>query len=189
MLAHDRLDRFARPTARMLSQSSTAQRPSFSRTWSEPVPALSSPQSVTRPASSRLPKNFQPVGVSKHCDAELRRDPVGGAARRHRARDAAQALGIAGSQMGVGREHGEAVARRHEEARPHDHVAVAVAVARRRRNRARRRPYIAPSAHWHGPGSDRDDGRRNRAAASPFTTRARRRAEALFEDLLRHRGR
>ena len=49
----------------MLSQSSTAQSPSFSRTWLEPVPALSSPQIVARPASSRLPKNFQPVGVSK----------------------------------------------------------------------------------------------------------------------------
>ena len=29
------------------------------------VPKLSSPQRVMRPASSRLPKNFQPVGVSK----------------------------------------------------------------------------------------------------------------------------
>ena len=52
-------------TARMFSQSSTAQTPSFSRTWLEPVPALSSPQTVALPASSRLPKNFQPVGVSK----------------------------------------------------------------------------------------------------------------------------
>ena len=50
--------------ARMFSHSSTAHSPSFSRTWSDPVPALSSPQMVTRPASSRLPKNFQPVGVS-----------------------------------------------------------------------------------------------------------------------------
>jgi len=47
-----------------LSQNSTAHRPSFSRTWSEPVPALSSPQIVASPASSKLPKNFQPVGVS-----------------------------------------------------------------------------------------------------------------------------
>ena len=30
----------------------------------DPAPALSSPQIVTLPASSRLPKNFQPVGVS-----------------------------------------------------------------------------------------------------------------------------
>jgi hypothetical protein len=51
--------------ARMSSQNSTAQRPSFSRTWLEPVPKLSSPHSVTLPASIRLPKNFQPVGVSK----------------------------------------------------------------------------------------------------------------------------
>ena len=49
----------------MFSHRSTAHRPSFSRTWSEPVPALSSPHRVARPASSRLPKNFQPVGVSK----------------------------------------------------------------------------------------------------------------------------
>ena len=53
-----------RRVATMSSQIRIAQRPSFSRTWSEPVPALSSPQIVTLPASSRLPKNFQPVGVS-----------------------------------------------------------------------------------------------------------------------------
>ena len=50
--------------ARMLSHSSTAQSPSFSRMWLEPVPELSSPQIVASPASSRLPKNFHPVGVS-----------------------------------------------------------------------------------------------------------------------------
>ncbi len=49
----------------MLSQNSTAHSPSFSRTWSLPVPALSSPQIVIWPLSSRLPKYFQPVGVSK----------------------------------------------------------------------------------------------------------------------------
>lgn len=38
----------------------TAHRPSFSRMWSEPVPKLSSPQILRRPASIRLPKNFQP---------------------------------------------------------------------------------------------------------------------------------
>ena len=32
--------------------------------WSDPVPALSSPHIVAMPASSKLPKNFQPVGVS-----------------------------------------------------------------------------------------------------------------------------
>ena len=35
------------------------------------MPKLSSPQSVTRPASSRLPKNFHPVGVSKLAAAQL----------------------------------------------------------------------------------------------------------------------
>lgn len=39
----------------------TAQRPSFSRMWSEPVPKLSSPQIDKRPASIKLPKNFHPV--------------------------------------------------------------------------------------------------------------------------------
>jgi hypothetical protein len=48
----------------MSSQKSTAQSPSFSRTCADPVPKLSSPQSVIRPASSSEPKNFQPVGVS-----------------------------------------------------------------------------------------------------------------------------
>lgn len=32
--------------------------------WSEPVPKLSSPHKDSRPASIRLPKNFQPVGTS-----------------------------------------------------------------------------------------------------------------------------
>ena len=50
--------------ARMLSQLSTVQRPSFSRTWSELVPKLSSPHTEHRPSSMRLPKNFQPVGTS-----------------------------------------------------------------------------------------------------------------------------
>mmetsp|Transcript_44837 Transcript_44837/g.124674 ORF Transcript_44837/g.124674 Transcript_44837/m.124674 type:complete len:239 (+) Transcript_44837:603-1319(+) len=51
--------------------------PSFSRTWSAPVPKDSSPHMkgvycfvsgkyLGLPLSIRLPKNFQPVGVSKH---------------------------------------------------------------------------------------------------------------------------
>ena len=80
-----------RRAARMLSQSSTAHSPSFSRTWSEPVPALSSPQIVAMPASSRLPKNFQPVGVSKQGMPSFCGHPVGGAAGRHRAGDALEA--------------------------------------------------------------------------------------------------
>ena len=31
-----------------------------------PVPKLSSPQRAIRPASSKVPKYFHPVGVSKH---------------------------------------------------------------------------------------------------------------------------
>ena len=71
--------------ARIDSQANTAQMPSFSRMWSEPVlfirkihhlerkginrlgnyPKLSSPHKDNRPASIRLPKYFQPVGTSK----------------------------------------------------------------------------------------------------------------------------
>merc|ERR1719387_646848 len=50
--------------------------PSFSRTWSAPVPKDSSPQmngvyvflsgKYDVPLSIRLPKNFHPVGTSKH---------------------------------------------------------------------------------------------------------------------------
>ena len=47
------------------SHARTAQSPSFSRMWSDPVPKLSSPQRDKRPASIRLPKNFHPVGTSK----------------------------------------------------------------------------------------------------------------------------
>merc|ERR1712125_2265 len=54
----------------------TAHMPSFSRTWSAPVPKDSSPQMkgvyfglpgkyLGSPLSMRLPKNFQPVGTSK----------------------------------------------------------------------------------------------------------------------------
>ena len=49
----------------MESHASTAHMPSFSRTWSLPVPNDSSPHTLHLPASMRLPKNFQPVGVSK----------------------------------------------------------------------------------------------------------------------------
>lgn len=38
--------------------------PSFSLTWYDPVPKDSYPQSEIKPSSIKLPKNFQPVGVS-----------------------------------------------------------------------------------------------------------------------------
>lgn len=52
--------------AKIDNQHRTAHTPSFSRMWDEPVPKLSSPQMERRPASMRLPKNFQPVGTSKN---------------------------------------------------------------------------------------------------------------------------
>mmetsp|Transcript_766 Transcript_766/g.1819 ORF Transcript_766/g.1819 Transcript_766/m.1819 type:complete len:218 (-) Transcript_766:907-1560(-) len=53
--------------ARIWSHASTAHMPSFSRMWLLPVPKDSSPQmkGVYLAVSMRLPKNFQPVGVSK----------------------------------------------------------------------------------------------------------------------------
>ena len=59
--------------AMICSHASTAHMPSFSRTWSPPVPKDSSPQmkgvyvgvdgKAAVPESMRLPKNFQPVGT------------------------------------------------------------------------------------------------------------------------------
>ena len=66
-------DAFGLAHAKICNQANTAQIPSFSRTWFEPVPKDSSPQingvKLVPPYNSslsmRLPKNFQPVGVSK----------------------------------------------------------------------------------------------------------------------------
>mmetsp|Transcript_5427 Transcript_5427/g.9377 ORF Transcript_5427/g.9377 Transcript_5427/m.9377 type:complete len:242 (+) Transcript_5427:762-1487(+) len=52
-------------SAKMESHARTAKMPSFSRMWSPPVPKDSSPHTLHLSASMRLPKNFQPVGVSK----------------------------------------------------------------------------------------------------------------------------
>ena len=77
--------------ARMFSHNSTAHSPSFSRTWSEPVPALSSPHSVAMPGIQQVAEELPAGRRLEAADAELGRDPVGGAAGRHGARDAAQA--------------------------------------------------------------------------------------------------
>ena len=63
-----------------------------------------------------------------HADAELGGDPVGGAAGRHRAGDAGEARGVAGGEVRVGGEHGQAVGGGDEDAAADDEVAVAVAV-------------------------------------------------------------
>mmetsp|Transcript_37102 Transcript_37102/g.90078 ORF Transcript_37102/g.90078 Transcript_37102/m.90078 type:complete len:207 (+) Transcript_37102:573-1193(+) len=54
--------------ASIWSQHSTAHMPSFSLTWSLPVPKLSSPHTKGEylPLSIRFPKNFHPVGVSNN---------------------------------------------------------------------------------------------------------------------------
>lgn len=49
----------------MDNQAKAAQMPSFSRMWLEPVPNDSSPHKQSLSASIKLPKYFQPVGVSK----------------------------------------------------------------------------------------------------------------------------
>ena len=56
------------------------------------------------------------------------RNAVGGGAGRHGAGDALQAARIAGREVGVGGEHGEAVGGGDEEVAADDEVAVAVAV-------------------------------------------------------------
>jgi len=83
----------------MIDLPMTAQRPSFSRIWSDPVPNDSSPQIERRPASMRFPKNFQPVpnqqGLIIACPSIrtsgnfeifqtlLLSDEINGLARRH----------------------------------------------------------------------------------------------------------
>ena len=56
--------------ARIWSHAKAAQIPSFSLIWSDPVPKLSSPHRAMRPASNRLPKNFQPVKKLDNCSTE-----------------------------------------------------------------------------------------------------------------------
>ena len=117
-----------RRLARMLSQSSTAQAPSFSRIWLEPVPKLSSPHSVARPASSRLPKNFHPVGVSKWPMPSLAATRSAAALVGIERATPCQALGVARRELRIGREHRQRIRGRDELAAADDEVAVAVAV-------------------------------------------------------------
>lgn len=49
-----------------MNHAKTAQIPSFSLMWLDPVPKLSSPHKLISPASIKLPKNFHPVGVSNN---------------------------------------------------------------------------------------------------------------------------
>ncbi len=114
----------------MFSHKSTAQTPSFSRTWLLPVPALSSPQIVMRPASSRLPKNFQPVGVSKHGMPSFAATRSTARARWHRAGHARKTAAIGRREVRVRRQHCQGIRGRDEDAAADDQVAVAVAIRR-----------------------------------------------------------
>ena len=113
---------------------------------------------------------------------------VGGAAGRHRAGDAGQALAIAGRQMGVGGERREAVGRRHEEAAADDEVAVAVPVRGRAKvGRVRRHGEIVDALGM-------DEVRVGVVAAEvgqgrAVDHRARLGAERAFEDLCGIRAR
>ena len=118
-----------RRRARMLSQNSTAQTPSFSRIWFEPVPKLSSPQRVAGPASSRLPKNFHPLGLVGLDGDEPR--PGRRGAGRHRTRNAREPPGVARRERGVGGEDRQRIRGGHVDPPPEDQVAVAVAVGGR----------------------------------------------------------
>ncbi len=131
-----------------------------------------------------MPKNFQPVGVLEPRNAELGRDPVGGAAGRHGPRDAAQTPGIAGRQMGVGGQQRQTVARRDEQVGTHDHVAVAVAIGRGAEVRR-----VRPGHGRHQiMGVDRVGVRVMAAEVGqgcPVQHGPRRSAQALFQDLRR----
>jgi hypothetical protein len=52
--------------AKIWSHANTVQSPSFSLTWFDPVPNDSSPHKAIKSYSIKFPKNFHPVGVSKH---------------------------------------------------------------------------------------------------------------------------
>ena len=63
-------------------------------------------------------------------NAQRLRDAIDRAAGRHRARDALQPRRITRDQLGIGRQHRQAVAGRDDEVAAEDHVAVAVTVGR-----------------------------------------------------------
>ena len=103
--------------------------PSFSRTWSLPVPKDSSPQTEHFSASIRLPKNFQPVGTSKKgtlsLSATLSRAPEVGI---ERATPLSPDLKYGIDGLRPRRDDGDRVGGADEEGLPQDHVPVAVAV-------------------------------------------------------------
>lgn len=127
-----------------------AHTPSFSRMWSEPVPNDSSPQIERRPASMRLPKNFQPMPLVsmarvQTCTDDLTRrddmaletlllgDVVDLRTGRHATRKTLHAtlLEVWDRLPCPVCDDRDAVTWRHECALAVDHVPVAVSVARR----------------------------------------------------------
>ena len=80
----------------------------------------------------QVAEEFPARGRLETLDPQLGRDPVDRLAGRHGARDPRNAAAVAGDQVGVGCDDGQAVARRHEEVAAKDHVAVPVAVGGRR---------------------------------------------------------
>ena len=150
-------------TARMLSQSSTAQSPSFSRTWSEPVPKLSSPQRVPgrHPAGCQrisTPSAFQRSGTPMACATRSAAAEVG--------IDRAipfEARRVAGGQMRIGGQHRQDCRRARHRCRAPPPCCGRRRHPRPRRNRGRRRPSSRPSIHAPMWGSDRGACRRNQA--------------------------
>jgi len=92
----------SRAQQEMFSRRSTAQTPSFSRMWSEPVPKLSSAQSVIRPrraGSEELPAGRGFVSGNPKALGHAIRGPAGG----ERAGEALQPSGIAGHDFRISR--------------------------------------------------------------------------------------
>jgi len=113
------------------------------------------PHVVGARSETLLPAEGDPPGVQKVAevlptggglvgrDSEPFGHPVDCGAGGHRAGHPAQPRPVSGQEVGVGRQHREAVARGDEEAPPQDHVAVAVAV--------RGRPEVGGARPAHGP--------------------------------------
>mmetsp|Transcript_11886 Transcript_11886/g.38768 ORF Transcript_11886/g.38768 Transcript_11886/m.38768 type:complete len:668 (+) Transcript_11886:489-2492(+) len=105
----------------------------------------------------QVAKELPPGGHLEVRDAQLLGDPVEGARGWHRARAALEPGREVRDAARVRDDDGERIARRAEEARPHDHVAVGVAVGRRAEDgRLARRLDLAPLLVESHPGDQLD---------------------------------
>ena len=174
-------------TARMFSHSSIAQSPSFSRTWSDPVPKLSSPQIVARAGVQQVAEELPPRRrlILRRSPAHPPPGPPPQRSASTAPRPSARPC-IARRQMRIGRQHRQTVRGRDIDPAPDHHVAVAVAIADAApKSGAASDRTSRPSAPWPRSGSGRGACRRNPAGACALTTVPCRRAQPVFQDLHR----